>query len=82
MSSPHCARGPNSCSKCKDAEKNPCICLVQVYLVSGMITRPVGQFPIDGKQSYHEFDVVRSFANDLEARTYARKHPEVQMLLP
>ncbi len=77
---PHCARGPKLCNKCKAAAVNPRICLVQVFLQPGGITRPVDQFPVDGKDMYYEYDVVRTFADETEAKHYAKLHSEVQVL--
>lgn len=81
MTAPHCARGPKLCNKCKVAEENPKICLVEVFLQPGMVTRPVGKFPIGSKEEYHEFDVVQTFPDEAEAREYARVHPDVRVLL-
>ncbi len=81
MVAPHCARGPNLCKKCKIATENPCVCLVEVFLQPGGITRPVDKFPIAGNDKYYEYDVVRTFIDEVEARSYAKAHPEVQVLL-
>ncbi len=81
MVAPHCARGPKLCNKCKVAADNPRICLVEVFLQPGGVTRPVDQFPIDSNDKYYEYDVVRTFADEVEARRYAKAHSEVQVLL-
>ncbi len=77
---PHCARGPKLCNKCKAAESKPMFCLVQAYLEHGMKARPIDKFPIDGNEAFYEFDVIRRFKDEAEARTYAREHPEVHFL--
>jgi hypothetical protein len=46
-----------------------------------MATRPVGKFPIDGKDEYHEYDVVQTFPDEAEAQEYAKVHPDVWVLL-
>ncbi len=80
MVAPHCARGPKLCNKCKAAENNPMFCLVQVYLEHGMMARPIDKFPIDGKEIFCEFDVIRRFAGEAEAQAYARENSEVKFL--
>ncbi len=54
--------------------------LVQVYLEHGMMARPIDEFPIDGKEAFYEFDVVRRFNSEADARAYVQEHPEVKLL--
>ncbi len=70
----HCARGPQLCRKCRDLGGTQ-ICLLDIAPPnSGMVTRRTIEVCIDGEKSWREFEIVRSFANEAEARAYAAKH--------
>jgi hypothetical protein len=51
-----------------------------VFLEPGLATRPVGEFSFKGKKEFHEYDVVRTFLTEMDAKKYAREHPEMQIL--
>ncbi len=78
---PHCARGPTRCDKCKVAANNPQLCLVEVFLEHTNVARPIKKFPAIGKEEYYEYQVIRTFTDEAEARQYAKIHFEVQVLL-
>jgi hypothetical protein len=67
----HCKRGPSVCEKCRemDVEK---ICLLDISPPgAGELQRRVIQANVDGEEVWREFDVVRAFESEAEARTYA-----------
>ena len=68
---PHCARGAKRCEECKKAAEEEKICLIRVYLESGNIARPMYDFVIDGKRRLCEFDVLKIFNDEMEAKEYA-----------
>ena len=71
---PHCQRGPQRCEKCKQMAAEKKICLLQIYFKSGEIARPVIEVNKDGKTQWYEFDVLKVFKDEKEAKTYAKKH--------
>jgi hypothetical protein len=74
MSVPHCARGPLLCEKCKEMEKEKKICLLKVYLEPGEIARPMIEIYRDGKKRLYEYDVIKTFENEKEAKDYAKRN--------
>ena len=67
----HCKRGPATCEKCRemDAER---ICLLDICPPDqGLMQRRVIEVEVDGDVTWHEFDVVRAFDSEEEARAYA-----------
>ena len=50
------------------------ICLVKFYFESGNVTRPMDEFIIDGKTGLYEYDVLKIFKDENEAKEYARKN--------
>jgi hypothetical protein len=70
----HCKRGPSVCEKCRemDAEK---ICLLDICPPrEGEIQRRVIQVNVGGEEAWREFDIVRMFESQEEAREYADKN--------
>ena len=64
----HCKRGPDRCDQCRemDAER---ICLLDI--------RPEGEMQrrvIQVGEIWYEFEILRSFENKDEARSYAEEH--------
>jgi len=74
MSTPHCARGPTLCSKCREAAKVENYALVRIYREPGMVTRPVMEIIENGKKSHCEFDVIKVFKDNIEVKDYAKKN--------
>jgi hypothetical protein len=67
----HCKRGPERCETCRemDAER---WCLLDIAPPdAGLQQRRVIDVEIDGETQWREFDVVRVFADEDEARTFA-----------
>jgi hypothetical protein len=70
----HCKRGPRVCAKCRemDVEK---ICLLDVCPPgAGEMQRRVIQVNVGGEAVWREFDVVRAFESEAEARAYANEN--------
>lgn len=72
----HCARGPETCPKCRVlAAAGPRPCLLDIAPPDqGMVTRRVIECMVDGVKVWREFDIVRTFADETEARAYAAEH--------
>lgn len=67
----HCKRGPSICAACRDADQEV-ICLLDVCPPdAGRVQRRVIEVVVDGQAAWREYDVVRSFASEDEARRYA-----------
>jgi len=67
----HCKRGPDRCEQCRqmNAER---ICLLDVCPPHpGEVQRRVTQVTVAGRPAWREYDVVRSFEDEAEARQYA-----------
>lgn len=71
---PHCQRGPQRCEKCKQMTAEKKICLLQIYFEEGKIARPVIEVHRDGITQWCEFDVLKVFRDEQEAKAYAEKH--------
>ncbi len=70
----HCKRGPDRCEACRvlDTEK---VCLVDVCPPQkGEIQRRLIKLVRDGEESWHEFDIVKVFEDQEEARLFAAEH--------
>ena len=70
----HCKRGPLVCRQCReeDVEK---ICLLETYPPgSGDAQRRMIDVEVDGKTVWREYDVVRTFDSEQEARDYAEEN--------
>lgn len=74
ISMSHCKRGPESCPKCR-AVSGPRICLLDIAPPDqGMVQRRVIEVQINGERVWREFDVIRVFAGEAEARAWAAEH--------
>jgi len=72
MPSIHCARGSELCEKCKImAEEEEKFCLIRVYLKAGKVARPMTEIFVGCRRIFGEYDVVKVFKNDREAKEYA-----------
>ncbi len=74
ISIPHCARGPKLCEKCAEAARNKKICLLEIFLEPTNVARPTIEIVTDGESNYYEFDVVKTFSSEAEAKEYAAKN--------
>jgi len=74
MSIPHCARGPSRCEKCKATAQEKKIYLLKIYLQPGEVARPVIEVKRDGESHYYEYDAIKQFNTEAEAKEYAEKH--------
>jgi len=67
----HCKRGPATCEKCREMDVER-ICLLDICPPRmGEIQRRVIQTNVAGEQVWREFDIVRMFESQEEARKYA-----------
>ncbi len=71
---PHCARGPKRCEKCKQMAEEKKYCLLQIYFHGGKVTRPVLELETDDKRQWYEFDLIKTFNDENEAKMYANEH--------
>ncbi|RCK79759.1 MAG: hypothetical protein OZSIB_3913 [Candidatus Ozemobacter sibiricus] len=70
----HCKRGPAVCARCR-ALAGPRLCLLDLDPPDrGQVERRVIGLEIDGQKVWREFDVVRTFVDEAEARAYAADH--------
>lgn len=70
----HCKRGPSVCEKCREMDAEE-ICLLDICSPrEGEIQRRVIQVNIGGEEIWREFDIVRMFESQEEAREYADKN--------
>ena len=77
----HCKRGPSVCEKCRemDVEK---ICLLDIAPPHiGEIQRRVIEVELEGETVWREFDIIRTFETEEEAREYAKQAtPRIEIL--
>ena len=70
----HCARGPKWCEKCREMDREaPCLLDVDPPNY-GMVARRMIELEFEGESFWREFDVVRTFESEQEARAYAEAH--------
>lgn len=70
----HCARGPELCAKCREMDV-PKICLLDIDPPNqGREARRTIEVVIGGKREWREYDVVRIFDSEAEARRYAAEN--------
>jgi hypothetical protein len=70
----HCKRGPQRCEKCRemDVEK---ICLLDIAPDDyGLLQRRMIEVEWEGERTLREFDIVKTFESEDEAREYAREN--------
>ncbi len=71
----HCARGPLRCEKCKEFEnRSESFALIKVYLKQGDIARPMTEVYVGCQRIFGEYDVLKRFEDDNEAKHYAIKN--------
>jgi len=71
----HCARGPERCARCRESAGVMRWQLVDIDPPEQDKTaRPTLMLTINGETCWRVYDVVRSFANEQEARAYAAQH--------
>lgn len=68
----HCARGTRRCEKCKTlAAEGKKPCMIELYPRGGIMARPMMLLVVDGEELWFEYDVLKVFENESEARAYA-----------
>ena len=70
----HCARGPRGCKTCAEYAKEDIYCLIELFPEPGNMTRPMTEVEIEGEKMMCEFDIIKYFDSEKEARDYAEKN--------
>ena len=70
----HCKRGPSICEKCREMDEEK-ICLLDICPPDqGMVQRRVIEVRRGDERTWREFDILRAFESEQEAREYAEQH--------
>ena len=67
----HCKRGPARCEQCRAGTATAIMLLDIAPPNPGLVQRPVIEVIRDGQSQWCEYDVLRCFADEAEARAYA-----------
>ena len=67
----HCARGPKWCTKCQEMAREKKYCLIELFPEPGNVARPIDEFTIEGRKQMCEFDIIKVFNSEKEAKEYA-----------
>jgi hypothetical protein len=77
----HCSRGPQRCKICAELTTRR-ICLLDIGPPRpGEVQRPVIEVESNGQRMWREYEIVRSFVDEDEARQYALEHGIVDVRL-
>jgi hypothetical protein len=67
----HCKRGPDACEECRELDAEE-ICLLDLHAPGeGAVQRRVIEVVCQGKQSWYEYDILRTFDTRMEAMVFA-----------
>ncbi len=81
MQSAHCKRGPAVCEQCREMDvEKPCLLDIDPD-DRGLMQRRVIELVLDGEIVWREYDIVRSFTDEQEAREYAAIHQIADIVL-
>ena len=70
----HCKRGPELCEACREMDvERPCLLDIAPD-DAGLMQRRVIEVEVNGETEWREFDIVRSFESEGQARAYADEH--------
>ena len=70
----HCKRGPERCELCREMDREAW-CLLELYRPGeSPAQRRVIELERDGEPAWWEFEVLRVFGGEQEARAYAAEH--------
>lgn len=70
----HCSRGPERCEQCRQMNVEKISLLDISPPHPGEMARRVIAVQHGGEETWREFDVVRTFETEQEARQYAAEH--------
>ena len=70
----HCARGPEQCEQCRALDREVPALLDVDPPNYGMVARRIIEIQTAEGPAWREFDVVRTFQDEREARAYASEH--------
>ncbi len=69
----HCKRGPELCARCREMDSEK-ICLMDICPPNpGQEQRRVIEVTVNGESTWHEYDVVRVFDSEQEAKEFATR---------
>jgi len=69
----HCKKGPLLCAQCREMDVERWCLLDMSPPDQGRVQRRVIQVQVDGRLEWREFEVVRVFDDEQEARAWAEK---------
>lgn len=74
----HCKKGPESCEECRRTAEQPGkACLLELFTPGGSVQRRIIELPSpttgDGSE-WFEYDIVRVFATEAEAVSFAEEN--------
>lgn len=72
--SQHCSRGPVLCAKCRAMDEMKWMLLDIDPPRQGEVARPVIQVMLGTEPEWREYDLIRVFTSETEARAYATEH--------
>jgi len=71
----HCARPKGACKKCAElAEEGEKYCLVSFQYSAEEMARPMMTIEINGEEVLCEFDLIKIFKDETEAKEYAMEN--------
>jgi hypothetical protein len=70
----HCKRGPSRCERCRELDEERLCLLALCPADAGKRQSRVIPVRREGREVWCEFDIVRTFTSQAEAREYAREH--------
>ena len=71
----HCARPKGACKKCAElAEEGEKYCLISFQYSAEEMARPMMTIEINGEEVLCEFDLIKIFKDETEAREYAMEN--------
>ena len=70
----HCKRGPSICAECREMDEER-VYLLALYLPeAGLMQRRSIEIELAGERVWRTFEIVQTFADEGEARAYAREN--------
>ena len=71
----HCARPKGACKRCAElAEEGEKYCLISFQYSAEEMARPMITIEINGEEVLCEFDLIKIFKDEIEAREYAMEN--------
>ena len=70
----HCKSGPDACDKCRELDAEMIFLLDLHSPGEGDVQRRVIEVVCQGKQTWYEYDILRTFDTRMEATLFAEEH--------